>query len=396
MKSSFYNEAEIKNKLCNFILNSRRFSMWKLCSKFERSFSDYQNRKYSVLFNSGSSANLALIQALLNLKILKKGDNVGFSALTWATNPMPLMQLGLNPIPIDVSLDNLNITSKNLIDILEKTDIKALFLTNLLGFAGDINNIADICREKNILLLEDNCESLGSQIKLKKLGNFGMAGSFSFFVGHHMSTIEGGMVCTDDRNLYDMLVMVRAHGWARNLSPERRKELIEMNQIPEFYNLYTFYTLGYNLRPTEITGFLGVEALKHIDEINRKRQDNFKKFKKAAEKNKNKDFQKLILHHMDFISNFAYPLVCNNKESFERYKKKFLQKRIEIRPIVGGSIVEQPFFKQYLKERQKKYSCPNAKKIHEFGFYFPNNPELTDVEINIICKILEEGCKDEN
>lgn len=378
MKSTFYNEKETKEKLCEFIKNSERLSMGPHCEKFEEEFSKYQGRKYSVLFNSGSSANLALIQSLLNLKILKKNDNVGFSALTWATNTMPLIQLGLTPLPIDVSLDNLNITSEKLSEHIE--DIKVLFLTNLLGFSGDISKVKEMCNKNKVVLIEDNCESLGSIVEGTKLGNFGLASTFSFYVGHHISTIEGGMVCTDNKELYNMLLMVRSHGWSRNVDYENKEKLKIKNEIENFYDGYTFYHLGYNLRPTEITGFLGLEQLKYVDDICKLRGINFNKYLSSFKESK--EIVHLDLSHMEFISNFVYPLIFHDKKLRDKAIARF-SKVVEIRPIVGGSIVKQPFYEG------KKYLCPNAEKIHECGFYIPNNPELTEKEIDIICDLLK-------
>lgn len=386
MKSTFYKEEEIKEKLCDFIKKSEKLSMGEKCKEFEESFSQYQGRKYSVLFNSGSSANLALIQALLNLRKLSKGDVIGFSSLTWSTNVTPLIQLGLDPLPIDVSLRHLNISSETLLQTLEKKPFKALFLTHLLGFCGDINKIKEICANKNIILLEDNCESLGSELQGKKLGNFGLASTFSSFVGHHISTIEGGMVCTDDKKLYEMLLMVRGHGWNRDLDTSRQEELRKKYNIDRFFDRYTFYVLAYNLRPTEITGFLGLEQLKYIEEIIRKRKENFEEFDKIIKDNP--DFLDINTSHMNYISNFSYPLLFNNEETFNKYKKLFIG-TVEIRPIVGGYIVEQPFFKEYMQEKGLSYECPNAKKINKLGFYFPNNAELTREEINYLCELLK-------
>ncbi len=244
MKSTFYNDKETKEKLAEFIKKSESLSMGKKCQEFERAFSIYQGRKYAVLFNSGSSANLALIQSLINLGRLKKDDPIGFSALTWSTNVSPLIQLGLNPIPLDVSIKTLNVDSPTLLEAVRERSIKALFLTNLLGFCSDIDRIQQICNENGIILLEDNCESLGSTFNNQKLGNFSLASTFSSFVGHHLSTIEGGIVCTDEKEIYDMLIMVRAHGWSRNLEKEKQDELKRIHNIDEFFNLYTFYTLG--------------------------------------------------------------------------------------------------------------------------------------------------------
>lgn len=378
IKNTFYNELEMKKGLCDFITNSDRLSMGVKCKEFEEKFSSYQGRKYSVLYNSGSSANLALIQSLLNLGRLKKGDNIGFSALTWSTNVMPLIQLGLNPIPIDISLKNLNVNSENLLE--SEHELKALFITNLLGYCGDIGRIKEICKEKGIIFLEDNCESLGSEFNEIKLGNFGLASTFSFFVGHHLSTIEGGMVCTNDEDLYKMLLVVRSHGWDRNLDQKTKLGLRKKHNINDFYDLYAFYYLGYNLRPTEITGFLGCEQLKYIKEMCGKRMDNFSKFDQAARENP--DFHGLDLNHMNFISNFGYPLIFKEKLVLEKYKKKFSD--VEIRPIVGGAVIKQPFFKN------EGYSCPNAEKINDLGFYIPNNPDLNGEEIKIICDLLRK------
>jgi CDP-6-deoxy-D-xylo-4-hexulose-3-dehydrase len=392
MNSTFYNEKKTKESLSDFILsaNTLMLSMGEKCQQFEEKFAKYQGRRYAILFNSGSSANLALIQASINLGYLNAGDKVGFSAVTWATNVMPLIQLGLDPVPIDISLSNLNVCSHNLLNSLNKDDLKCVFITNLLGFCGDIEEIERICIKKNIILFEDNCESLGSVPagkKKVKLGNYGRASTFSFFVGHHMSTIEGGMVCTDDKQLRNMLLMVRAHGWNRNLSSEEKETLRKKNNIKDFFDKYTFYELGYNLRPTEITGFLGDIQLQFLEEIHKKREGNFKRF--YNESLKNSDIVPLDLNHMDFISNFAYPLVFYDKETFSRYLKKF-ENVAEVRPIVGGSIIEQPFFKKYLWQKNRKYSCPNAQKIHDQGFYFPNNAELSDEEVNLLTLLIRK------
>lgn len=389
IKSTFYNELETKKKLCDFLMNTKQLSMNQKCLEFESKFSKHQKRKYSVFFNSGSSANLALIQSLINLGKLQAKDKIGFSSSTWATNVMPLLQLNLSPIPIDVSLENLNVCSNYLIDVLTKTKLKALFVTNLLGFCGDLDKIAKICEEENIILIEDNCESLGSELNNVRLGNFGLASTFSFYVGHHMSTIEGGLVCTDDKELYEMLLMVRAHGWDRNLDTEKKESLKKIFKINDFFSKYTFYFPAYNLRPTEINGFLGIEQLKHIEQINEIRNKNFKEFDNVAKTNK--DFIGLDLKHMDFVSNFAYPVICKDLKTFNNYKNKFTNNNIEIRPIVGGSMVEQPFFHKYLEKNNLDFDCPNAKKIHQTGFYIPNNPELTKEEKKLICNMLADG-----
>lgn len=381
IKSTFHNEEDTKEKLADFIKSAKQLSFGPECVKFENNFAKYQGRKHCVFFNSGSSANLALIQALLNIGNIKKGDKVGFSAITWATNVMPLIQLGLEVSPVDIEIETLNVSSNKLKEFLEKNEIKALFLTNLLGFCDDVDKIKNVCEEKDIILLEDNCESLGTVYKGEKLGNFGLAGTFSFYVGHHMSTVEGGAVCTDDDRLASMLKKVRAHGWDRNLDESRRKELVDTHGVEsEFYSRYTFYDLGYNLRPTEINGFLGNVQLQYLDEIVNKRKDNFSELAGAIYGQADNYFP-LKSHHIDVVSNFAVPIVCRSKEVRDDLIKK-CEGKIEVRPIVGGDMTSQPFFKKYIPSHD--FECPNAKFVHENGLYFGNNPELTREEIEQI------------
>lgn len=383
IKSTFYKENEIKKKLCKFIMESSQLSIGRECRKFEEKFAKWQRRKYCVMVNSGSSANLAIVQALLNLGRLKKGDYVGFSAVTWSTNVMPLIQLGLKVIPIDVKIDTLNVSSGKLIEKLNKYPIKMFFLTNLLGFCDDIDEIRKICDKKRIILIEDNCESLGTVYKGCKLGNFGMASTISFYVGHHLSTIEGGAICTDDEELETMLQIVRAHGWDRNLTKQKQLKIrVKHNVNSTFYSRYTFYDLGYNLRTTEINGFIGNAQMKYLDEIVKKREANFIQVAKKIYKNKN--YYPIKYSHIDLISNFAVPIICKSKKIRNELVEKCKDK-IEIRPIVGGDMVSQPFFKKYINDFMGNNL--NAKIIHEQGLYFGNNPELTDKEITHILDI---------
>lgn len=381
MKSTFLDELETKRKLCEFIYNAEVLSMGAECKKFEENFASKQGRKYAVFVNSGSSANLILLQALLNSGVLKNGDRVGVSALTWATNVMPVIQLGLIPVAIDCEISTLNISSATLEGHME--NIKALFLTNVLGFADDIEKIREICEKRNVLLLEDNCESLGSKTDAKLLGNFGLASTFSTFVGHHLSTIEGGLVCTDDEELYNMLLIVRAHGWDRQLAPAKQNVLREKYKVDPFFAKYTFYDLAYNVRPTEINGFLGNTQLKFWDQVVAKREENFKIFNKMA--TANKDIFPLDVGHMQLVSNFAMPLVFRDALTCAAYKNKFAEAGVEIRPIIAGNIANQPFWKKYVGGEAR---CPNAEIVHVQGFYFPNNPELTSEEIGLLASLI--------
>lgn len=386
IKSTFYEEKKTKKELLNFIQEAKHLSFGKECEKFEENFAKYQGRKHCVFLNSGSSANLAIVQALLNLGKIKQGDLVGFSALTWSTDVMPLIELGLNAVPIDVELDTLNVSSQKLLNTLEKFPIKMLLLTNLLGFCDDIGKIRDICKRENIILIEDNCESLGTIYNGTKLGNFGLASTFSFYVGHHMSTIEGGAVCTDNEELATMLRIVRAHGWDRNLSLARQEKIRNKFKVNStFYSRYTFYDLGYNLRPTEIAGFLGNVQLEYLDEIVKKRNQNFMKMASPIFKKTDK-YYPIRFKHIDLLSNFAVPIVCKSVTIRDDLVKK-CEGKIEIRPIVGGDITQQPFYKKHMESFKNLLKSSNASLIHEQGLYFGNNPELTEEEMQRIIRI---------
>lgn len=384
IKSTFYNEKKTKQELIHFIKSAEQLSFGKECERFEKNFAKLQNRKHCIFVNSGSSANVAMIQALINLKKIKPGDMAGFSALTWSTNVMPLIQLGLNAVPIDIELDTLNISSRILLKTLKKYPLKLLIVTNLLGFCDDIDEIRKICEERKIILLEDNCESLGTVYKGRLLGNYGLASSFSFYVGHHMSTVEGGAVCTDSEQFATMLRLVRAHGWDRNLSEKRQVKIRNRYKVNStFYSRYTFYDLGYNFRPQEINAFIGNTQIRYLPEILKKRKRNFFYMAKPIYAKTNKYFP-MRYDHIDFLSNFAVPVICKTQKIRDELVEK-CNNRIEIRPIVGGDMTRQPFFSKYMKKFA--IESPNAKLAHEQGLYFGNNPELTRKEMQTIINI---------
>ncbi|TRX34890.1 DegT/DnrJ/EryC1/StrS aminotransferase family protein [Flavobacterium sp. ZT3R18] len=386
MRKAFLREEETKKALAAFILTADRLSMDIECKKFENKFAQYQQSKHAVLFNSGGSANLAMLQALKNLGKLKEGDKVGFSALTWATNTMPIIQLGMIPVALDCQPDTLNTMSNHLLKRLETTNLKALFITNILGFTGDVDLIKQICEARNIILIEDNCESLGTELPEGRTGNFGIGGSFSFFVAHHMSTIEGGMVCTNDDDFAEMLRIVRANGWDRNLTAEQQQKWRTKFDIEsEFQAKYTFYDLGYNFRPTEITGFLGQYQMQFLEENITKREQNYLRIEKVIKENS--DFVHLKHDHITTLSTFAFPLVCKTPELRKFYLDKFTEAGVEIRPMIAGNMQEQPFYKKYVTEL---YDMPGANMMHANGFYCGNYPELLEEDLVVIENLLKK------
>ena len=384
MKNAFIEEYETKQKLAEFILRTDKFSMGEKCFEFESSFAKFLQRSDAVLFNSGGSANLAMMQVLKNLGKLKDGSKIGFSSLTWATNVMPIIQMQMVPVAIDSDKNTINVMTANIVKALETEKLDALFLTNVLGFCGDLPEIKELCQERNILLIEDNCESLGSKIGDILTGNFGEMSSFSFFIAHHMSTIEGGMVVTDDVELAKMLRIVRANGWDRNLSAADQLKIRKENNVSsEFRAKYSFYDLGFNFRPTEITGFLGCEQLKYLQANIDSRNDTFLKLAKVAKANA--DLIAINCEHMSFVSNFSYPVICKTKDLRDKYVSYFTAAGVEIRPLISGNIQNQPFFGKYVKNRQ---ATPNVDLLDQTGFYFGNYPDLTETDLEVLSSCL--------
>ena len=385
MRNTFFNEKKVKQKLSEYILDSDILSMNQKCFEFEKKFADYQNTNFATLFNSGGSANLALLQSLKNLGKLKEGDKIGFSALTWSTNVMPIIQMGFEPVPIDIDYNTLNVMSYNLHQRLKELDLDGLFLTNVLGFLGDLDIILQICDEKNILLIEDNCESLGAELPSGKSGNFGLGSSFSFYVAHHMSTIEGGMLCSNDEELSEMLRIVRANGWDRNLSLDQQKKWRNKYNNDDFFSKYSFYDLGFNLRPTNITGFLGLEQLNYIDEIINLKTENFKLLNNEIKNNS--DLHELKYDHMSKISPFSIPIICKSVELRNKYVEIFTKNKVEIRPMIAGNMQNQPFYNKYVSS---SYDLPNTDLVSDQGFYFGNFPELTKNDLEILANCLKK------
>jgi CDP-6-deoxy-D-xylo-4-hexulose-3-dehydrase len=286
---------------------------------------------------------------------------------------------------VDCDPRTLNVMAANLERRIEETRLKALFITNALGFAGDLDRIRAVCDSHGVLLFEDNCESLGTELPAGKTGNFGLCSSFSFFVAHHMSTIEGGMVTTSSDDLAEMLRIVRANGWDRNLSPTQQNKWRQRYSVSdEFEARYTFYDLAYNLRPTEITGFIGLQQLPFVEETARTRQENYRFLVEEAAGNT--DLLPIDTRHLSVVSNFAFPVVCKDRETRSRYISRFQSAQIEIRPLIAGNMQKQPFYKKYATS----YATPGADFIHECAFYCGNYPELERSELKAIAKCLSD------
>lgn len=387
MKNAFIDEPRVRDRLSEFVIETDRFSMGSQCQAFEKEFANKFDKKHAVLINSGSSANLAMLQILLNSGLLKLGDKIAFSAVTWSTNVMPIIQLGFLPVPVDVDKETLNVMSWNLESVInEHPDLKGFFSTNVLGLAGDLPELNQICQKHGLIYIEDNCEALGSKVGGVYTGDFGLMSSHSFFIAHHMSTIEGGMLVTNDDELAIRAKRIRSNGWDRNLSPDELTHPLvrkSTSELDKFYSLYQFNELGYNFRPTEISGFLGLMQLEYIEWNVRVRQSNFKRLSAVAKNNPN--ILPLTFSHMDFVSSFAFPIVLKSSRRLKSTIGLLIELGIECRPLIAGNIMRQPFM-----EAQIQSNLPNADHIHGCGLYIANHPELEDEEISYLEKAIEQ------
>ena len=366
-------------KLSKWIINAKILTKSKLTIKFEKIFADWNNSKYAVFVNSGSSANLLIAQALLESNILKN-KTIIMPSVSWATTIAPFIQLGFNVILCDTDKKNLGLDINHLENLIKKFNPSCISLCHVLGHANNIKGIKRLTKNYNIEIIEDTCESLGTTYFNKKLGNFGLASSFSFYYGHHISTIEGGMVCTNDKSFYNLLVSIRSHGWSRDWDQKYQKKISKQFHLDEFTNLYTFYNSGFNIRSTDLNAYLGINQMKKIDKIIKTRNRNYKYYKTLLKK---------FWHQNDnnqFVSSFAFGTIVKNRFEVYRYLKS---KKIECRPLICGSIGRQPFW-------IKKFGKPkllNADLIHDYGIYLPNHANLTKNQIRYICKCFLEIAK---
>ena len=375
------NENDI-DKLIEWLKTYPRLTKGGLTVEFEKQWASFIGTKYSVFVNSGSSANLLMLYTLLETGKIKKGDTVVVPAVSWATDLAPVVQLGLNPILCDCNLEDLSVDLHHLEEIYKKNNPAAVIIVSILGLVPRMDKILDLCKKYNVIPLEDACESFGSRHKGKNLGSFGLMGTFSTYFGHHLSTIEGGVVNTDDREIYNVLKSIRSHGWDRDMDEDHRNSLREAHQVSDFENLYKFYHFGFNLRSTDLSAFIGINQLKKAANMCKVREHNYQLY---ADKVKN-DFWSPEIRKDEYVSNFAYPVISPHRE---KIVENLQNADIEVRPLVCGNLGNQPVWKQHYGE----VSLPNAEKVDKFGMYIPNNHEMGEVEINIISDIINSSVK---
>jgi CDP-6-deoxy-D-xylo-4-hexulose-3-dehydrase len=365
------------DNLVSWLQTYPRLTKGQLTIEFEQKWSNWIGCKHSLFVNSGSSANLIILAALkfgnylANNKILVPG-------LAWATDLAPVMQLGLEPLLCDINLNTLSVDLGKLEHVFATEKPSCMLLVSVLGLVPDIDAISNLCNKYNIVLVGDHCESFGSKYKGKKLGNCGeIASTFSMYFGHHLSTIEGGMVCTNDSELFDILLMIRSHGWSRDLSKEKQKALQSEWNVNDFNNLYTFYYPGFNLRATDLQAKIGLGQLDKADAICVNRNQSFNLYKKYIKNNE----LPLPVDENNFISAFAYPYVNKN---IEKLIPLLLKNNIDCRPLICGSMGKQPMYvKNYAP-----LNLTNCDILDKYGIYLPCHDKLEEADIEYVSQIV--------
>ena len=348
---------------------------------FEEEWSDWLGVKYSVFVNSGSSANLISMSVL---KHLYGGGEIILPTLTWVSDIASVLQCGFTPVFVDIKPDTLSMDEDQVLSKIGP-ETRAVFLTHAQGFNGLSDKLLKGLVEKKVPLIEDVCESHGATFNGQRLGSYGLMSNFSYYFAHHMSTIEGGMVCTNDENIYQICRMFRSHGMVREIKNESTKQKY-IDENPELNPQFIFAFPAFNMRNNEIGAVLGRHQLKRLDANNAKRQRNFKYFLEHLDSQK---------YQTDFLlegsCNYALNLLLQKADSgfCERVMQTLQDHKVEFRrgSAGGGNQLRQPYLKGIIADDEhKKY--PVVEHIHFYGFYIGNYPDLEESKIKQLCDIL--------
>ena len=348
----------------------------KLTIELEKKWAKKIGTKYSVYVNSGSSSILLSLAAFLYSNKIKN-KKIVVPSLSWATDVSSPIILGMEPIMCDCNLEDLSCDLNHLEKIFREEKPSSFILVSALGFVPKMDKIIELCEKYDVTLFEDVCESMGSKYKNKYLGSFGYASFFSLYFGHHISTIEGGFINTNDEDFYHNLIMMRSHGWDRDLPKNKQKELRKKYSVDSFSSLYNFYLPGFNLRATDLQAFIGLRAIDKLDEFSKKRNNNLKIYLKNIKNN----MLDLKVYENTFNSNFSFPILNKNKK---KIVKKLIENNVEVRPLIAGDMSKKPmWFNLYGKVKLK-----NCEKVEKYGFYLPNHQNLSEQDIKKICEII--------
>ncbi|MCK4997935.1 MAG: DegT/DnrJ/EryC1/StrS aminotransferase family protein [Anaerohalosphaera sp.] len=367
--------------LRDFLSNTPRLTQSEKVREFERQWSQWVGVKHSIYVNSGASANLVTMSVI---KHLFGSGEVIVPTLTWVSDIASVIQNGLTPVFVDINPKNLCMDEDEVISKISDRTV-AVFMTYVQGFNGLSDKLLKVLEDKNIPLIEDVCESHGATFKGQRLGSFGLISNFSFYFAHHMSTIEGGMICTDDENVYQMARMMRSHGMVREATDEKiKQQFIDSN--PDLSPDFIFAYPAYNVRGNEIGGILGLSQLKRLDENNEKRRQNLKCFLDNLDSEKFRtDFD------LEGSCNYAFNLILKKQDPVfrERLEQAMTDANVEFRrgSSGGGNQMRQPYLKDIVaKDQWLKY--PHVEHVHFYGYYIGNYPVLEEHRIKALCQML--------
>lgn len=350
------------------VIASNRFTIGPNVAAFEEAFAAYHRRKYAVMVNSGSSANLLCVAALFYKKDrpLSRGDEVIVPAISWATTYHPLQQYGLKLKIVDVELDTLNIDVRQL-ERAVGPRTRAIMGVSILGNPAALDVMRRFADARGLYFIEDNCESMDAELDGSKAGTFGHLSTFSSFFSHHISTMEGGMVTTDDRELYELVKSMRAHGWVRDLPPD---SVIYDKNSDDFYEAYRFILPGYNVRPIEMSGAIGLEQLKKLPAMTAARRKNWALFQKLFAG----DNRYIIQRENGKSSAFSFTIIVSPNAGLSRAQVFAGLKQADIgyRIITGGCITRHDVIRHY--DYETVDTLPNANQAHDWGFFVGNHP----------------------
>ena len=367
--------------LIEFLKSMPRLTQSSNVQAFEREWSEWLGVRYSVYVNSGASANLITMAAL---KHLYGGGEIIVPTLTWVSDIASVIQNGFTPVFVDINSRNLCMDDEQVITKLSNKT-KAVFITHVQGFNGLTDRLLQVLEERKVPLIEDVCESHGATFKGEKLGSFGLISNFSFYFAHHMSTVEGGMICTSVETIYETIRMLRSHGMVREASSDVvRQEYVHQN--PYLNPDFIFAFPAYNVRNTEIGAVIGRNQLKRLDNNNVKRRKNFELFLANLDSKKYRtDF------NLEGSCNYAFNLIINepDPEFRDRVEKAMTEAGVEFRrgSSGGGNQLRQPYLRGVVAEKEyEKY--PEIEHVHFYGYYIGNYPDLEEEKILKLCRLL--------
>ena len=366
------------DSLIEWLKTYPRLTKGPITLELEEKWAKKIGTKYSIFVNSGSSAILLTLAALKYHKKIKN-NKIIVPALSWATDVSSPMLLGYETYMCDCNLEDLSCDLNHLESLFKQHSPSTFILVSPLGLVPNMDKIVSLCSKYNVLLLEDVCESMGSKYQDKYLGSFGLASFYSMYFGHHLSTIEGGFINTNNEELYHLLLMMRSHGWDRDLPKEKQQHLRKSYECTDFNSLYNFYVPGMNVRSTDLQAFIGIKAIDKLDDYSNKRRINFTYYIDKLQNNK----LNLIENDNDLVSSFAIPVLHQRRNDII---KDLINNNIEVRPLIAGNMANKPMW----YNENKIPSLPNCELVDKLGFYIPNHQDLSKNDIDLITSIINK------